>query len=216
MSNLESEAKASLSLEGIRAASEGADDTSIAKPKRRLGPLVAFGIIGLVVIGLLGLLALGVRRSSAPPLASGVAPDFTLTTFEGETISLKDLRGKAVVLNFWASWCVPCRDEAPALQRVWENYRDRGLVVIGVDYVDTDADAKKFIAEFKQTYPNGPDLGTRISQAYRISGVPETYFIDREGRLLQGIDASGRVKGNYIGPVPESVLIERVEELLRQ
>ncbi len=183
--------------------------------RRRTGPLVVFGLIALVIVGLLVLLALAVRLRGSPPLASGTAPDFTLTTFEGETYTLSQLKGKPVVINFWASWCIPCRDEAPVLQRAWENYRERGLVILGVDYVDTEADAKKFIAEFGQTYPNGPDIGTRISQAYRISGVPETYFIDREGRLLQGIDEAGRVKGNWIGPLPEDVLIARIEELLR-
>ena len=102
------------------------------------------------------------------------------------------------------------------MQEVWETYRDQGLLVLGVDYVDTDADAKKFLEEFKQTYPTGPDLGTRISQAYHISGVPETYFIGRDGRLLQGIDEDGKLKGNWIGPVPEDVLKARVQELLRQ
>lgn len=185
-------------------------------PRRRTGTLVIFGGIVLAVIGLLVVLAIAVRTRGAPPLASGAAPDFTITTFDGQTLRPADLKGKAVVINFWASWCIPCRDEAPALQRAWETYRDRGLIVLGVDYVDTETDAKKFIAEFKQTYPNGADLGTRISQAFRITGVPETYFIDREGKLLTGIDAQGRVKGNFIGPVPEDVLIERIEELLRQ
>jgi cytochrome c biogenesis protein CcmG/thiol:disulfide interchange protein DsbE len=192
------------------------ETVSPARLKRRTSPVVVFGIILLVVIGLLVVLALAVRTRGAPPLASGAAPEFTITTFDGETYTLADLKGKPIVLNFWASWCIPCREEAPALQRAWETYRERGLVVLGVDYVDTEADAKKFIAEFKQTYPNGPDLGTRISQSFRISGVPETYFIDREGRLLQGIDAQGRVKGNWIGPLPEEVLIARIEELLSQ
>ena len=187
-----------------------------ARPKRRTFTLVVFGIIALVVVGLLALLAVAVRTRGAPPLASGSAPDFSLTTFDGQTYKLADLKGKPVVINFWASWCIPCRDEAPALQRAWETYKDRGVLVLGVDYVDTETDAKKFIAEFQQTYPNGADLGTRISQAFRISGVPETYFIDREGRLLQGIDANGRVKANWIGPLPEDVLIARIEELLSQ
>jgi len=187
-----------------------------ARPARRIGPVIVFGIVGLVIVAMLGVLALAVRQHSAPPLASGSAPDFTLTTFDGETYKLSELKGKPVVINFWASWCIPCRDEAPGLQRAWENYRDRGLIVLGVDYVDTEADAKKFIAEFKETYPNGPDLGTRISQSYHITGVPETYFIDKDGKLLQGIDEQGRVKGNWIGPLPEDVLIARVEELLKQ
>lgn len=184
--------------------------------KRRTGPLIIFAIIGLVILSMLALLAFAVRQRGAPPLASGIAPNFTLTTFDGQIYRLDELRGKPVVLNFWASWCVPCRDEAPGLQKAWEMYRDQGLLVLGVDYVDTDADAKKFLEEFKQTYPTGPDVGTRISQTYHISGVPETYFIDRQGRLLQGIDEDGRVKGNWIGPVPEQVLMERVQELLQQ
>lgn len=185
-------------------------------PKRRTFTFVVFGAIVLTVLGLLTLLAIAVRTRGAPPLASGSAPDFSLTTFDGQTYKLSDLKGKAVVVNFWASWCIPCRDEAPAFQRAWENYRERGLLILGVDYVDTEADAKKFIAEFRQTYPNGADLGTRISQAFRISGVPETYFIDRNGKLLQGIDENGRVKANWIGPIPEDALIARIEELLKQ
>lgn len=187
-----------------------------ALPTRRIGPLIVFGIIGLVLVGMLVLLALAVRQHSAPPLASGNAPEFTLTSFDGQTYTLANLQGKVVVINFWASWCVPCRDEAPGLQQTWQAYNNRGLVVLGVDYVDTDADAKKFIEQFGETYPNGPDLGTRISQAYHITGVPETYFIGRDGKLLQGIDEQGRVKGNWIGPVPQDVLTQRVEELLKQ
>ncbi len=191
------------------------ENVSPAQPKRR-GALIIFGVIALALVALLIVLAVAVRQRGAGPLAEGVAPDFTLTTFDGQTYKLSELKGKPVVLNFWASWCIPCRDEAPALQRAWETYKDRGVLVLGVDYVDTDTDAKKFIAEFQQTYPNGADLGTKISQAYKISGVPETYFIGKDGKLLQGMDENGRAKGNWIGPVPEQVLIARIEEMLKQ
>lgn len=187
-----------------------------APPQRRVGVLIVFGVIALIVLGLLLLLAVAVRQRGAGPLATGAAPDFTLTSFDGQTYTLSELKGRPVVINFWASWCVPCRDEAPALQRAWETYKDRGVLILGVDYVDTETDALKFIAEFKQTYPNGPDLATKISQAYKISGVPETYFVGADGKLLPGIDDNGRVKGNYIGPLPEEVLIARIEEMLRQ
>jgi cytochrome c biogenesis protein CcmG/thiol:disulfide interchange protein DsbE len=190
--------------------------TAVSPTKRRTGTLVVFGGIVLVVVALLVVLALAVRTRGSPPLSSGSAPDFSLTSFDGETYRLADLKGKAVVINFWASWCIPCRDEAPALERAWQTYRDRGLVVLGVDYVDTEPEAKAFIAEFAQTYPNGPDLGTRISQAYDITGVPETYFIDKQGNLLQGTDANGRLKAHYIGPLPEDLLIARIEEMLTQ
>ncbi len=187
-----------------------------ADPTRSKGPLIVFGIVILVAVGIFVLLALAVKQHSAGPLATGNAPEFTVNTFDGQRYKLSELRGKPIVINFWASWCIPCRDEAPGLQRTWETYQNRGLIVLGVDYVDTEADAKKFIAEFKETYPNGADLGTLVSQAYHISGVPETYFIDKEGRLLQGIDDQGRQKGNFIGPVPQDVLTARVEELLQQ
>lgn len=182
---------------------------------RRLAPLV-FGVILIAVVGLIFLLLYGLQLRAAPPLASGRAPEFSLTTFDRQGYSSTGLRGKAIVVNFWASWCIPCRDEAPALQRAWEKYRDRGLVILGVDYIDTEPEAKAFIAEFKQTYPNGPDVGTRISQAYHISGVPETYFIGKDGKLLPGIDSAGHVNGNWIGPVPEDALTARIEQLLAE
>lgn len=181
----------------------------------RRGPsVVLFGFIVVVVLALLALLAVGWVQRQAPPLSGGSAPDFELKTFQGETIRLADLKGKPVVINFWASWCIPCRDEAPALQALWEKYRDQGLVVIGVDYVDTEPEAKKFIDEFHQTYPAGPDVGTLISQKFKITGVPETYFITREGQVLQGKDSAGRPNGNYIGAVPASVLESRVQALM--
>lgn len=186
-----------------------------APPKRR-GAFLIFGIVLVVLLALLAVLAIAVRQRGAGPLASGSAPEFTLTSFDGQTFTLSELKGRPVVVNFWASWCIPCRDEAPALQRAWEKYQDQGVLILGVDYVDTDPDAKRFIAEFQQTYPNGADVGTKISQAYKISGVPETYFIGKDGKLLPGIDENGRVKGNWIGPLPEAVLNARIEEMLKQ
>jgi cytochrome c biogenesis protein CcmG/thiol:disulfide interchange protein DsbE len=180
---------------------------------RRLAP-IAFGAVLVAVVGLILLLLYGLHLRTAPPLASGTAPQFSMTTFDGQRLASSEMKGQVLVVNFWASWCVPCRDEAPALQRAWEQYRDRGLVVVGVDYVDTEPEAKNFIAEFKQTYPNGPDVGTRISQAYHISGVPETYFIGKDGKLLAGIDANGHANGNWIGPVPEDALNARIQQLL--
>jgi cytochrome c biogenesis protein CcmG, thiol:disulfide interchange protein DsbE len=185
------------------------------KKSRSIAPFV-FGLALLVLVGLIFLLLYGLQLRSAPPLASGHPPEFSLTAFDGQHYSSTNLKGKAVIVNFWASWCVPCRDEAPALQRAWEKYRERGLVILGIDYVDTEPEAKGFIAEFKETYPNGPDVGTRISQAYHISGVPETYFIGKDGKLLGGIDSNGHVNGNWIGPVPEDALVARIEQLLTQ
>jgi cytochrome c biogenesis protein CcmG/thiol:disulfide interchange protein DsbE len=88
------------------------------------------------------------------------------------------------VINFWASWCQPCASEAADLQRAWEKYRAGNKVIfLGVDYVDTKPEATSYLTQYNITYPNGPDLGTRISQTFHIQGVPETYIIDRNGKL---------------------------------
>lgn len=142
-------------------------------------------LVWAIVLGLLALLALGLRRAQQGPVTVGdQVPNFTLTTFDGQPLSLDEQKGKVVVLNFWASWCKPCEQEAADLEAAWKFYEDRGDVVfLGVDYVDTEPEARGYLEKFSITYPNGPDLGTRISQAFRIRGVPETYFVDREGVL---------------------------------
>lgn len=139
--------------------------------------------IGLFIF--LGVLFLGLQRAQEGPIQVGdQVPNFTLTTFDGEEINLVDLQGKVVVLNFWASWCKPCEQEAADLEAAWRDYQPGGEVIfLGVDYVDTEPEALAYLEKFDITYPNGPDLRTRISQAFRIRGVPETYFIDKENRL---------------------------------
>jgi cytochrome c biogenesis protein CcmG/thiol:disulfide interchange protein DsbE len=94
------------------------------------------------------------------------------------------MRGKVVVINFWASWCKPCEQEAAELQAAWEIYQPTGQVVfLGVDYVDTEPEARVYLQKYGITYPNGPDMGTRVSQLFRTTGVPETYFLDKNGVL---------------------------------
>ncbi len=163
-------------------------------------------LIFLAILALLGLFGWRLGKVQRGPVSSGPAPDFTLTTFDGQVIRLSDLRGKVVVINFWASWCVTCREEAPYLEATWRKYKDRGVVFIGVDYVDTEEKALAYIAEFDITYPNGPDVGTRISQAYNIQGVPETFFVGKDGTL----------RGVHIGPLRPPQLDEKLEELLAE
>lgn len=140
-------------------------------------------------MALLVILAFGLLRSQQGPISIGNnVPDFTLTTFDGEQISLKDHQGKVVVINFWASWCKPCEQEAAELEEAWLYYKPHGDVVfLGVDYVDTETEAMAYLEKFNISYPNGPDLGTRISQAFRISGVPETYIVGRDGNLAYAL-----------------------------
>jgi cytochrome c biogenesis protein CcmG/thiol:disulfide interchange protein DsbE len=147
---------------------------------------VRWGVIAawVLVLGLLAVLGVGLIRTNEGPITVGSeVPNLTLTTFEGDQIALSDLEGQVVVLNFWASWCKPCEQEANELEQAHQLYQDQGVVFLGVDYVDTEPEALAYLEKFNISYPNGPDLGTRISQAFRIRGVPETYLIGRDGRL---------------------------------
>jgi cytochrome c biogenesis protein CcmG/thiol:disulfide interchange protein DsbE len=134
-------------------------------------------ILFLVVLGV------GLYRSQQGQVNVGqAAPEIELTTFDGETYRLSEYRGSVVVINFWASWCESCKPEARDLEAAYQFYKPRGDVLfLGVDYVDTEPEALAYLEEFGITYPNGPDLRTEISQAYRIRGVPETFVIDQEG-----------------------------------
>lgn len=145
----------------------------------RWGLIAVWLLVGLVIFGL----GVVVVRSFATRTEGGTAPAFTLTTFDDEEIRLEDLRGQVVVLNFWASWCAPCIEEAPDLERAWQSYRDQGVMFIGVAYVDSAPKSLAFIAEHGITYPNGPDTGTRIADAYQIRGVPETFIITPSGQI---------------------------------
>jgi len=157
-----------------------ADAEQPAPRPRRWGVVLVWGLL----LGLLAILGLGLVRTQQGPVGVGATvPDFSLTTFDGETVDIRDLRGQVVVINFWASWCKPCEQEAAELEQAYQQYKDQGVVFLGVDYVDTDREAKAYLEKFGVTYPNGPDLGTRISQAFRIRGVPETYIVGPDGRL---------------------------------
>lgn len=148
-------------------------------------------IIWVLLVGLLVLIALGLQKAQKPMAEVGKRiPDLSFQFFNGyeyrgtPQMSLSDLRGQVVVINVWASWCKPCEQEAPELQKFWEAYQDREMVLIGVDYVDTPSGAMTYMKKFKITFPNAPDLRSEISSALnRKMGVPETYFIDRDGVL---------------------------------
>lgn len=165
---------------------------SQSESKKGAMPVWAQILIWVGLLSLLALVGMGLVKAQQPIMTIGSqVPEFTLTTFDGygygdaTEVSLSDLSGKVVVLNFWASWCKPCEGEAADMEAAWRSYQESGQVVfLGVDYVDTEPEARSYLAKFDITYPNGPDLGTRISQLFnRNLGVPETYFIDGQGVL---------------------------------
>lgn len=163
-------------------------------------------IAWLLFVALMVVVGWKLLQVSRGPVSSGSAPNFTLTTFDGESATLAEYRGQVVVINFWASWCGPCEQEAADLEMVWREYRDRGVLFLGIDYVDTEAEARKYLEKWDVTYPNGPDLRTEISQAYRIRGVPETYVVDKHGDLAPPI----------IGPASHAQLTAILDRLLSE
>jgi cytochrome c biogenesis protein CcmG, thiol:disulfide interchange protein DsbE len=137
------------------------------------------------VAGLLSLLIWRVTHRPTAPAIGGPAPVFSLRRVDATgKLGLAALRGKPVVLNFWASWCVPCKGEATMLEQAWQQYRKQGVVFVGVDYHDVTSDARTFLEHHGVTYPTVQDGSGSIADRYGVTGVPETYFIDRRGRLV--------------------------------
>jgi len=166
--------------------------------------------IPLAVVPVLVLLAYGFRtdpREIPSPLVGRPASSFKLTAFDGKPVALESLRGQVVIVNFWASWCYPaCYEEAPSLERAWKTYKDHGLVMVGVNYQDKDEPARRFLTQFGHTFPNAPDPGSRVAVDYGVYGVPETYFIDKKGR----------VRFKQVGPVSDEMLKSQIERLLAE
>ena len=146
------------------------------------------------------------RSDVAGKLARGespTAPGFELPRLDRDgTLSLASLRGKAVVVNFWASWCAPCKEEAPVLEAAWRRHRDAGLVVVGVDAQDFKGDARKFARENGISYPIVHDGPGDVVGDYSVRAFPETFFVDREGRL---------VGERVAGALTEEQLAENIE-----
>jgi len=166
-------------------------------------------IIALLVIApILWLLAFGFTRDAryitSPLLAKEAAP-FTLTLFDGGQLSQSDLRGKAVFLNFWASWCVPCRAEAKELEAAWQRLRDKNVVFVGVAIQDKEKDSRAFLEEFNITYANGWDESGKIAVDYGVWGIPESFFIDPQGRITY----------KHVGGIRAAMVTAKLEEASR-
>ena len=135
-----------------------------------------------------------IRRASGG--APEAAPDFAVETFDGETLRLSDLRGQVVVLNFWASWCPPCRWEMPFFETISQEYRERDVVFLGIAMSDTMKDAGEFAAAAGVTYPLALDATNQIARDYEVLGLPTTFLIDKEGAIRRrlGVANEGVLK----------------------
>lgn len=172
----------------------------------------------LVPAAFVGLLGFGLFTAQAPKAVAGSpAPHFELPLIDGGTLSSRDLIGSPVVVNFWASWCPPCREEAPNLERAWIRYRDQGVWVIGVNIQDLTEDAADFVGEFGITFPVVRDADQDVARAFGVTGLPETYFIDEEWKFFavgRGREVGRRGPTVIRGAISSSLLHGHIRVML--
>jgi cytochrome c biogenesis protein CcmG/thiol:disulfide interchange protein DsbE len=173
----------------------------------------AFGVTAvLLIVGLLIVVGYALYQRSQTTPENGPAPKFTTRTFDFDEIApyddqsmhLSELRGNVVVINFWASYCEPCKLEARTLEQIWRDYEDQGVIFLGINTDDTEPKALEYLREYDITYPNAPDEGGIIEDLYRITGIPETFVVDRDGNIQR----------HFISEVNDAVLRREIDAAL--
>ncbi|MFP5351378.1 MAG: TlpA family protein disulfide reductase [Actinomycetota bacterium] len=166
---------------------------------------------------LLGLLSYGMfTRAEPEPLGGTEIPDFELPLLGGGSMTDEDLQGKAVVLNFWASWCTPCREEAPMLERLWKEHGDH-VLFLGVNTKDNELGARYFVDDYKITYPVLLDPRETLAGELDVYGLPQTFFIAKDGRFLGGYqtdEVGSQGDTVVLGAITEKTLREKIAQLL--
>jgi cytochrome c biogenesis protein CcmG/thiol:disulfide interchange protein DsbE len=165
---------------------------------------IAAGAVALLVSALLLYALLG--QPTEPPQVGNPVPGFELTALDGSTIDLDSQRGDVGVINFFASWCAPCREEAADLQQTWREYEGQEVQFLGIAYRDATSKAQAFLDEFSVTYPSAVDPSNRTARAYGVTGVPETFVVDRQGLLVQ----------HFVGPITRAQLSQAIDRALAQ
>ena len=172
-------------------------DSTIAQRRGRRRAVWLAGVILLILAALaVTQLPLVTSFSPAPRIGSRML-DFTLPTTTGESVSTTEFAGKALVINFWATWCVPCRQEMPALQEIYDAHREHGLVLLGVDYGEERDQVVNYAREIGVSFPLLLDRDTAVGQRYRVQGLPTTVFVDRQG-IIRDVVVGGPMNLLYI------------------
>ena len=172
--------------------------------------LVSTVLITVLILAFFALMAFGLANRSPATGRSGEtrvgkpAPQFSMPLLGGGEFGTEDHRGSPMIINFWASWCPPCRQESPGFERVWQKYQDQGIQIVGVDIQDTEEDALGYVREFGLSFPNGRDTDGKITVEYGVIGLPVTFFIN----------ADGVVEGRWVGALPEDRLESWTQALL--
>ena len=179
------------------------------KNSKKLKATVIF-ILAMLIAGFTIFLAIGVMGTTTATSRSGKelvgkkAPSFVAPKVGGQLVSLENYKNKPLVLNFWASWCPPCRDETPGMERIWIKYEDQGVVILGINVQDGEKEAERYISEFGVTFSNALDLDGSITVDYGVTGLPVTFFIDNDSV----------VTGRWVGSISEDRLDNWVSNLI--
>ncbi len=204
-----------MSVGSLRGSSGGTSPSRRYKGRREMRRSLLFFLLGLALILASPLIAeedhyKGLRVTRLKERVE--APDFTLSLVDrnGETEkSLRDFRGKVILLNFWASWCPPCREEMPSLERLYRAFKDRGFMVIGVNYMERAETVMKFKRDFDLTFPSFLDKDGRVSERYRVMGIPTSFLIDRKGRVVAKVLGDREWDNEHGRAIVESLLKEQ-------
>ena len=140
------------------------------------------------------------------PRTGFLAPDFELPTLDGGTVRLSELRGRPVLINFWASWCGPCRSEMPHIQAAYEHHSQEGLVVLGVNQMESPNSVSRFVEEYSLTFPMPMDRDGKVSAVYQARGLPTSFFVDAEGVI----------RATFTGPMSSGFIESKLEEIIPQ